>query len=102
VYEFLNIVTHPRIYQPPTPLGDPLSEVERWLESPRLVLLAEPPGFFAVVRSVVARAGVVGPAVHDARIGALCVHYGVAALYTADRDFSRFSPLRTHNPLVGG
>ena len=39
--------------------------------------------------------------VHDARIAALCLHHGVQELWSADRDFSRFSALAVHNPLVG-
>jgi hypothetical protein len=34
-------VTHPGIYAPPAPLEAALDQVEAWLESPRLVLLAE-------------------------------------------------------------
>ncbi|RLB44033.1 MAG: VapC toxin family PIN domain ribonuclease, partial [Deltaproteobacteria bacterium] len=41
VHEFLAIVTHPRIYQPPTPLSRALEQVEAWLESPSLVMLSE-------------------------------------------------------------
>jgi predicted nucleic acid-binding protein len=39
--------------------------------------------------------------VHDARVAALCLQYGVKTLWTADRDFARFAPLRAVNPLVG-
>src|SRR5881396_1074820 len=41
VHEFLAIVTHPRIYAPPTPLNRALDQVDAWLESPTLVLVAE-------------------------------------------------------------
>ncbi len=41
VHEFLAIVTHPGIYNPPTPLQAALAQVEAWLEAPGLVLLAE-------------------------------------------------------------
>jgi predicted nucleic acid-binding protein len=41
VHEFLAIVTHPRIYVPPTPLARALHQVDAWLESPTLALLAE-------------------------------------------------------------
>ena len=39
-------------------------------------------------------------AVHDARVAAICLHNGVRALWTADRDFSRFGALKTHNPVA--
>lgn len=41
VHEFLAIVTHPRIFDPPSSLADGLGQVDAWLESPTLVLLAE-------------------------------------------------------------
>jgi len=36
IHEFLAIVTHPRIYDPPTPLTDAIEQVECWLEVPTL------------------------------------------------------------------
>jgi predicted nucleic acid-binding protein len=39
--------------------------------------------------------------VHDARIAALCAAHGVRELWSADRDFGRFSSSRTvRNPLT--
>ena len=100
LYEFLAIVTHPRIYQPPTPQKDALLQVRCWLESPSLVLLHEGDGFWNTLQALLARSAAHGAAVHDARIAALCLHHGVRALYSADRDFSRFPDLKTENPLV--
>lgn len=45
-------------------------------------------------------ARIAGPAVHDARIAAICLQHGVSELLSADRDFSRFPELKTRNPLV--
>lgn len=99
VYEFLAVVTHPRIYDPPTPLIDALTQVDYWMESPTLVLLHEDDQFWPTLRTVLDGSKVTGGAVHDARIAALCVRHGVKTLYSADRDFSRFPELRTENPL---
>jgi len=41
-----------------------------------------------------------GARIHDARIAALCRHHGVRQLWSADRDFGRFSELPVVNPLV--
>lgn len=41
-----------------------------------------------------------GPAVHDARVAALCLAYGVRELWTADRAFGRFPALRVRDPLA--
>ena len=100
VHEFLAIATHPRIYDPPSTPDEALRQLDAWLESPRLELLAECDGYHAVLRSVVTAAAVQGPRVHDARIAALCQAHGVSVLWTADRDFSRFARLRTANPLT--
>ena len=100
VHEFLAIVTHPRIYAPPTPVQIAVDQVDAWLESPSLVLLGESPRHWPVLREIVEGSRVAGPAVHDARIAALCLSHGVRELLSADRDFGRFPTLRTRNPLV--
>ena len=99
IFEFFAIVTHPRIYKPPTPPADALIQIDCWLESPSLVLLSEGDEFWPAVRGLLLGSGVQGGAVHDGRIAALCVRHGVKTLYSADRDFSRFPELETENPL---
>ncbi len=100
LHEFFAIATHPRIYAPPTPVGAAIEQIEAWLESPTLVLLAESEQHWPVLRETITRGGIAGPAVHDARIAALCQQHGVRELWTADRDFSRFAAVRVRNPLV--
>jgi hypothetical protein len=53
-----------------------------------------------VLAGLLETSGVAGAKVHDARIAALCLSHGVAELWTADRDFSRFPSLTTRNPLI--
>lgn len=43
---------------------------------------------------------IVGSAIHDARIAAICLSHGVTELWSADRDFLRFPDLKVINPLV--
>jgi len=99
IHEFLAIVTHPRIYDPPTPQKDALDQVECWLEVPTLVLLGEDKNHWSHLRSVLEQSAVVGPMVHDARVAALCRAQGVREIWTADRDFSRFRGIRVRDPL---
>lgn len=101
LHEFLAIVTHPRIYDPPTPLEIALDQVASWLEAPGLVLLSEAEGYWDEIRAVLRAGRVAGAQVHDARVVALCQLYGVEELWTADRDFGRYPGLTTRNPLVG-
>src|SRR5258708_27759363 len=83
IHEFLAIVTHPRIYKPPTPLDLAIEQMSAWMESPSLVLLAESETYWPELSSLVKAGRVTGPQVHDARIAALCAHHGVHELWTA-------------------
>lgn len=99
VHEFYAIVTHPRIYDPPSTAKQAMAQIEAWLESPSVVLLAEPTDYWSELCATIRAGRVVGPRVHDARIAAMCSAHGVHELWTADRDFGRFPKLRTRNPL---
>ena len=101
IHEFLAIVTHPRIYDPPTPLEKALSQVDAWMESPSLLLLSESEDYWQQLQSLLQAGKVCGPQVHDARIAALCSYHGITELWTADRDFGRFPKLKVRNPLAG-
>ncbi len=101
VHEFLAIVTHPRIFSPPTPLVAALEQVDAWLDSPTLVLLAESDTHWTRLRQLLQSGKTTGPKVHDARIAAICAQHGVRELWSADRDFNSFPDFRVTNPLVG-
>ena len=101
IHEFLAIVTHPRIYSPPTPLEKAIDQVEAWLESPTLVVLSESEDYWLLLRATLLSGRVSGPQVHDARIVTICQQHGVSELWSADRDFGRFSGPTVRNPLVG-
>lgn len=100
LYEFFAIVTHPRIYDPPSSPEQAVEQIDAWLDAPGVVLLAEPDVHWDDLRQVITSARITGPRVHDARIAALCLAHGVRELWTADRDFSRFPSLATANPLT--
>lgn len=100
LHEFLAIITHPRIYDPPTPAARALGQVDAWMESPTLVLLTESEQHWAALRAFVEAGQVTGGRIHDARVAALCQQHGVRELWSADRDFSRFAKLTAVNPLL--
>ena len=76
------------------------NQVDAWIESPSLVLLAEGQEHWSELRTQIEAGRIAGPRVHDARIAVLCLAHGVRELWTADRDFSRFANLATANPLA--
>ena len=100
IHEFFSIATHPRIYDPPSPIQCVVDQLDAWIESPTLVFLSETPDYWVTLGTMVNSSQVSGPMIHDARIAALCIQYGVTELLTADRDFGRFRELKTRNPLV--
>jgi toxin-antitoxin system PIN domain toxin len=100
VYEFLRVVTHPRVYHPPVPILVALRDLGRILESPTLVLLQETPNHPDIMMSVIEEAGVSGNLIHDAHIAALCLEYGITELISGDRDFTRFPSITVRNPFA--
>ena len=100
VHEFYAIVTHPRIFSPPSSVEQALDQIAAWMASPYIVFLAEDGEYWTCLQTLLSKAKLRGPAVHDARIAALCRFHGVQELWTADRDFSRME-LKVSNPLLG-
>lgn len=99
IYEFLRVVTHPRVFDPPTDLETAVEDLESLLASPSLVLLGEGPSHLASMRHALFSARATGNLVHDAHIAALLMEHGVRELWTADRDFARFTGLKVVHPL---
>ena len=100
LHEFFSIVTHPRIFDPPTPLKSALEQIDAWMESPSVTLLTESAGHWAELRELLLAGKVAGPMVHDARVAAMCIQHGVSQLWSSDRDFGRFPALNVVNPLM--
>ena len=100
IYEFLRVVTHPRIYHPPVPLSVALNDLRRILDSPTLVLLHETSNHPDVMMRVLKESGVSGNLIHDAHIAALCLEHGITELISGDRDFARFPSLTARNPFA--
>lgn len=100
LHEFLAIVTHPRVYSPPSSMDHALQAFDDLICMRGVHVIGEDAGHAPLLRALLEAGGVTGPKVHDARIAAICLAHGVDRLWTADRDFSFFPTLRTENPLV--
>ncbi len=66
VHEFLAIVTHPRIFTPPTPKA--LAQVDAWLASPSVVAVGEGPGYWHALRTAGRFATASGDPLSPARV----------------------------------
>jgi toxin-antitoxin system PIN domain toxin len=101
VYEFLSVVTNPRIWKDVASAPNQAwSQLDAWLSSPTLQLLSEPEDFCKILGDFLTRPRVRGPIVHDARVAAICVAHAVDPLLTRDRDFELFPELKRKNPFA--
>jgi toxin-antitoxin system PIN domain toxin len=95
----LRILTHPKIFSPPTPLAKAIEFVQTLRNHPNVALIS--PGdrhwdlFTGLCRSSDARGNLVSDAYH----AALAIESGCEWI-TTDRDFARFPTLRWRHPLM--
>lgn len=88
--EFVRVVTHSRIFRPPTDLATALDFLAQVLGSPSVRLLV-PGSTFPTVFGEACRDGAVrGNLAFDAQLVAVCREHGVRTLITEDRDLARF------------
>lgn len=99
IHEFYAVVTNPKIFSDADLPARARAQIDAWMSSPSLQLLTETAGHWGVLTSLLDSGHIAGPAVHDARIAALCLTQGVTELLTLDRDFSRFAELKVRSIL---
>ncbi len=100
IYEFLRVVTHPKIFDPPTPLDIALEDIGSLIESPSIILLGEGVDHFTHLRYMVSSGRTIGHLAHDAHIAALIREHGIDELWSTDRDFTRFPGIQVRNPFI--
>jgi uncharacterized protein len=99
ISEFYSVVTNTKIWKAKASSPEQaIKQLTVWSRAPGLKLLSEVHASLDLLTKLVLNSQIRGPAVHDARIVALCLAHGVSSLYTADRDFSRFPQLRYECP----
>jgi toxin-antitoxin system PIN domain toxin len=97
---FLRVVTHPRVFQPPTPLASALAFAQAFRERANAVLLAPGARHWSIFTKLCREASACGNLVPDAWLAALAIESG-CEFVTTDRDFARFPGLRWRHPLEG-
>jgi hypothetical protein len=93
--EFVRVITHPRLFDPPHSISEACTALDRILESPSVRILNPGERYWSMLAEAIREGDAGGNLVFDAQLAALCRESGVSALLTEDRDFDRFSGLRT-------
>lgn len=98
---FLRVVTHPRVFVPPSPLDHAMTFVEVVRSQPHAVPVTPGRRHWDIFTRLCREAGVKGNLVTDAFLAALAIEWG-AEWITTDRDYARFPGLRWRHPLRDG
>ncbi len=101
VYEFLRVVTHPRVLSRPFTQEQAWAFINALFASPRLCVLAETNRHRHVAAEVFTEVpGITGNLVFDAHTAILMRENGIRTIYTRDTDFNRFPFLDTVDPVT--
>lgn len=92
--EFVRIITHPKVFDPPFTAEEACEALARVLASPSAVVLCPGPEYPVLFSEEIRESNAIGNLVFDAQIAALCREWGISRLLTEDRDFDRFKNLR--------
>jgi toxin-antitoxin system PIN domain toxin len=95
---FLRVVTHPRIFDPPSDIAAALAFANQVRNQPNCIPLNPGERHWTIFSRLCQQAGVKGNLVPDAYLAALAIESG-SEWITTDRDFSRFPDLKWHHPL---
>jgi uncharacterized protein len=95
---FLRIATHPRIFDPPTPVEDALELVEKIRAQPASVMIAPGPRHWSIFANLCRETPARGNLIPDAYLAALAIESG-SEFVSRDRDCARFAGLRWRPPF---
>ncbi len=95
---FVRVVTHPKIFNKPSPLVDAHAFTAQLRNRPNCVLLAPGARHWEIFGRLCIEAKAKGNLVPDAYLAAIAIEMG-CEWTTTDRDFSRFNGLRWWHPL---
>jgi len=99
LYEFLRVITHPRIFRKPWTAPKAWEFLEAILASPSFGLLVPSAKHAEIAAEVVRNSkNLRGNLLYDAQTAILMREHGIKRIYTRDTDFHRFPFLETVDP----
>ena len=94
----VRIATHPRIFEPPSPLDEALAFAEQIRDQPNAVPITPGNRHWGIFTNLCRKTGARGNLVADAWLAALAIESG-CTWFSTDRDFARFPGLDWRSPL---
>ncbi|CAN5260067.1 type II toxin-antitoxin system VapC family toxin [soil metagenome] len=95
---FLRISTNPRAFPQPFDLAEAIEIVDEWIALPNTEILTPMANRWTIFQSLIIEGQTKAALMMDAHLAALAIEHDVT-LATSDKDFLKFSRLKTVNPL---
>ena len=95
---FLRVVTHPRIFNPPSDLNTAFAFTQIIRSQPNAILITPGPRHWEIFNNLCLSASTKGNLIPDAYLAALAIESG-SEWITTDRDYSRFPGLKWRHPF---
>lgn len=94
VGEFMRVVTHRRVFNPPSTVDQAAKFIENVVAASSCEVVQPGPEFLRHLLTAAREADTSGNLIFDTQIAALCREHGIETILTNDRDFGRFDALR--------
>ena len=96
VTEFMRVVTHRRVFKPPSTVEQAAAFIEGITSAPGCEVVQPGPEFLQRLLETAREADSHGNLMFDAQIAAVCREHGIDGILTNDSDFTRFDALSVH------
>jgi hypothetical protein len=99
-YEFLRVITHPRVFRKPWSIAEAWNFIEVIATSPSLGILIPGERHAKVASEIIKNMpSLSGNLLYDAKTAILMREHGIKTIYTRDTDFHRFPFLEPVDPV---
>lgn len=96
---YARIITHPSIVQAPLSPDAAIADIDDLVQRPHIVVVGEGDRFWEAFTRLARTVAPRGNLLPDAHLVALMAENGVSTIWTADRDFRKFSGITVNDPF---
>lgn len=99
ISRMLRVVTHPRVFESPTPIAEAIGFAQGLRARPNCVEISPGPRHWEIFSGLCEQTNAIGNAIPEAYLAAIAIESG-SEWVTTDRGFGRFRGLRWRHPLA--